>query len=104
MITFRLKDLQAATGAIHEAERKLKAKPNAQAAELLKQARSFAYSPLVSESMAKDEEFLELFRQNKKDVAVAKQLTGLEDLWNTKAKANYEKAADLAKQASALIK
>ena len=104
MITFRLKDLQAATGAIHEAERKLKAKPNAQAAELLKQARSFAYSPLVSESMIKDEKFLELFRQNKKEVAVAKQLTGLEDLWNTKAKANYEKAADLAKQASALIK
>jgi len=104
MITFRLKDLQAATGAIHEAENKLKAKPNAQAAELLKQARSFAYSPLVSESMAKDEKFLELFRQNKKDVAVAKQLTGLEDLWNTKAKANYEKATELAKQASALIK
>ena len=104
MITFRLKDLQAATGAIHEAERKLKAKPNAQAAELLKQARSYAYSPLVSDSMIKDEKFLELFRQNKKEVAVAKQLTGLEDLWNTKAKANYEKAADLAKQASALIK
>jgi ABC-type Fe3+ transport system substrate-binding protein len=104
MITFRLKDLQAATGAIHDAEKKLKAKPNAQAAELLKQARSFAYSPLVSESMAKDEKFLELFRQNKKDVAVAKQLTGLEDLWNTKAKANYEKATELAKQASALIK
>lgn len=37
--TFRLKDLQAATRAIHETERKLKAKPNAQAAELLKQAR-----------------------------------------------------------------
>ncbi len=104
MITFRLKDLQAATGAIHEAERKLKAKPNAQAAELLKQARSFAYSPLVSEAMIKDEEFLKLFRQNKKEVAVAKQLTGLEDLWNTKAKAHYEKAAELAKQASALIK
>jgi phosphoglycerate transport regulatory protein PgtC len=50
MVTFRLKDLQAATKAIHEAERKLKAKPNAQAAELLKQARSFAYSPLVSDS------------------------------------------------------
>ncbi len=104
MITFRLKDLQAATGAIHEAERKLKAKPNTQAAELIKQARSFAYSPLVSDGMAKDEEFLKLFRQNKKDVAVAKQLTGLEDLWNTKAKANYAKAAELARQASALIK
>ncbi len=104
MVTFRLKELQAATRAIHDAERKLKAKPNAQAAELLKQARSFAYSPLVSDSMIKDEQFLELFRRNKKEVEVAKQLTGLEDLWSTKAKANYAKAGELAGQAAALIK
>jgi phosphoglycerate transport regulatory protein PgtC len=104
MVTFRLKDLQAATKAIHEAERKLKAKPNAKAAELLSQARSFAYSPMVSDSMIKDPAFLELFRKNKKDVAVAKQLTGLEDLWNSKAKSNYDKARDLAEQASSLAK
>ena len=104
MVTFRLKDLQAATKAIHEAERKLKAKPNPQGAALLQQARSFAYSPLVSDSMIKDEAFLELFRKNKKDVAVAKQLTGLEDLWNSKAKVNFDKARDLAQQASALAK
>lgn len=103
MITFRLKELQAATRAIHDAERKLKAKPNAQAAELLKQARSYAYSPLVPQSMVQDAKFLALFRANKKEVAVAKQLTGLEDLWNTKAKANYERAAQLAQQAAALI-
>ena len=30
MVTFRLKELQAATKAIHEAEKALKAKPNAQ--------------------------------------------------------------------------
>jgi len=104
MVSFRLKELQAATKAIHDAERKLKAKPNPQAADLLKQARSYAYSPLVPESMVKDQQFLELFQKNKKDVAVAKQLTGLEDLWNTKARANYDKARDLANQASALIK
>ncbi len=104
MVTFRLKDLQAATKAIHEAERKLKAKPNAQAAELIKQARNFAYSPMVSATMVKDTEFLALFRKNKKDVEVAKQLTGLEDLWSTKSKANYEKAKTLAEQAAALVK
>ena len=54
--------------------------------------------------MIKDQAFLELFRKNKKDVAVAKQLTGLEDLWSTKSKSNYEKARELAVQASALIK
>ena len=104
MVTFRLKDLQAATKAIHEADRKLKAKPNAKGHELLEQARSFAYSPLVSDSMIKDPAFLELFRKNKKDVAVAKQLTGLEDLWNSKAKSNYEKARELADQAASLAK
>ncbi len=104
MVTFRLKDLQAATKAIHEAERKLKAKPNAQAADLLKQARSYAYSTLVSESMIKDVQFLELFQKSKRDVEVAKQLTGLEDLWSTKAKANFQKARTLAEQAGALIK
>lgn len=104
MVTFRLKDLQAATKAIHDAERKLKAKPNAQAIELLKQARSYAYSPMVSAEMIKDKEFLALFLKNKKDVAVAKQLTGLEDLWSSKSKANYEKARALAEQAAALIK
>jgi len=54
--------------------------------------------------MIKDVQFLELFQKNKKDVAVAKQLTGLEDFWSTKAKANFEKARTLAEQAGALIK
>ena len=103
-ITFRLKELQAATKAIHAAERKLAAKPNANAAELLKQARNFAYSPLVDEKNIKDPQFLELFRKSKKDVAVAKQLSGLEELWSSKSKANYARAEDLANQAAALIK
>ena len=61
MVTFRLKELQAATMAIHEAERK-------------------------------------------KDVEVAKQLTGLEDLWSSKSKANFDNARGLAEQAAALVK
>lgn len=104
MITFRLKELQAATKAIHEAEQKLAKKPNARAADLVKQARGFAYTSLVDEKNANDKQFLELFRKNKKDVAVAKQLTGLEELWNSKAKANYARAEELAREASALIK
>ncbi|MEO7242511.1 MAG: extracellular solute-binding protein [Variovorax sp.] len=104
MITFRLKELQAANKAIHEAEKKLKAKPNAQASELLKQARSFAYSPLASQDMVKDGKFLELFRSSRKEVAVSKQLTGQEERWATKAKANYAKATELAEQAVALTK
>ncbi|RYF35447.1 MAG: extracellular solute-binding protein [Comamonadaceae bacterium] len=104
MVTFRLKELQAATRAIHEAEKKLKGKPNAQAAELVKQARGFAYAPLVGQDNVKDEQFLELFRKNRRDVAVSKQLTGQEELWASKAKTNYAKATELANQAAALVK
>jgi ABC-type Fe3+ transport system substrate-binding protein len=103
-ITFRLKELQAATRAIVEAERKLAGRHHAKAEELIHQARAFAYSPLVDEKTANDPRFLELFRKNKKDVAVAKELTGLEELWNSKAKANYARAEELARQAAGLVK
>ena len=105
-ITFRLKELQAATKAIQAAEAKLAAsgKPNAQASDLIRQARELAYSPIVSASLASQPEFLKLFAANKKEVAVAKQITGLEESWNRKARENYGKAAELAQQAAALIK
>ncbi len=105
-ITFRLKELQAATKAIQSAEAKLAAsgKPNAPAAELIKQARELAFTPIVSASLASQADFLKLFASNKKEVAVAKQITGLEESWNRKARENYTKAAELAQQAQALIK
>ena len=104
MVTFRLKDLQAATKAIHDAEKALKAKPNAKGSELVRQARDVAYAPLVGEANAKNEEFLELFRKNRRDVAVSKQLTGLEQLWATKARDNYARAQTLAEQAKGMAK
>lgn len=104
MVTFRLKELQAATRAIHDADKALKAKPNAKAAELLQQARSLAYTSLVGESNVKNEEFLALFRKNRRDVEVSKQLTGLEQLWATKARENYERARGLAQQAQGMAK
>jgi len=104
MVTFRLKELQAATKAIHDAEKALKAKPNAQGSALVKQARDAAYAPLVGETNAKNEEFLELFRKNRRDVAVSKQLTGMEQMWSEKARANYERARQLADEARGLAK
>ena len=104
MVTFRLKELQAATKAIHEATQALKAKPNAHGGELLAQARSLAYSPLVGQDNAANEEFLELFRKSRRDVAVSKQLTGMEQMWADKARANYERARQLADEARGLAK
>ena len=103
-ITFRLKELQAATRAIHEAEAALAKKPNAAAAALVKQARELAYSPVVGAGMAGDKNFLALFTANKKDAAVNKQVTGLEDNWNAKARDHYGRAKALAEQALAQAK
>ena len=99
MVTFRLKELQAATKAIQQAEAALAAKPSAKGKELLEQAKSLAYTPLVGEANVKDEQFLELFRKSRRDVAVAKELTGMEQIWANKAKANYDKALQLANEA-----
>jgi ABC-type Fe3+ transport system substrate-binding protein len=103
-ITFRLKDLQAATKAILDAEAKLAGKKNTDAEALLRQARDLAYLPVISAQIADQKDFQKLFASNKREVAVAKQITGLEETWNTKSKASYEKAAELARQAAALSK
>jgi hypothetical protein len=104
MVTFRLKELQAATRAIQEAHKALQAKPNAKGQELLAQARDIAYSPLVGEANVNDEQFLELFRKSRRDVAVSKELTGLEQMWADKARANYERAGKLAAEARGLAR
>jgi ABC-type Fe3+ transport system substrate-binding protein len=103
-ITFRLKELQAATKAIHAAEAALAKKHNANAAGLIKQAREAAFSPVVNAQKAADKEFLALFAANKKDAAVSKSVTGLENHWNNSARQNYERARSLAEQALAALK
>ena len=99
-ITFRLKELQAATQAIHQAAAALAKKPNAQGQDLLKQARELAFTPVVAKDRAADKEFLAVFTANKKDAAANKQLTTLEDRWNSQARENYQKAQQLAQQAA----
>ena len=79
-------------------------KPNANAAELIKQAREAAFNPVVNEQKAADKEFLALFAANKKDSAVSKSVTGLENHWNNSARQNYERAKNLAEQALVAIK
>lgn len=98
-ITFRHKELQAATKAIHDATAALQKQPNAKGQQLLKQARDLAFSPVVSASMAADKNFLDIFTANKKDAASNKQVTGLEDRWNAKALDQYTRAKALAEQA-----
>jgi ABC-type Fe3+ transport system substrate-binding protein len=103
-ITFRHKELVAATKAIHAAAAKLAGKRNPQAEKLLAEARELAFKPLVSEEKSKDKEFLALFSQTKRDALKTKQLTGLEQYWNSTARKNYAQAAELANQAAAMAR
>ncbi|MDQ2148966.1 extracellular solute-binding protein [Alcaligenaceae bacterium C4P045] len=102
-ITFRLKELQQATKAIYDAERKLgdKAK-SGKPSELLAEARKLAWDPLVNAKQAGDAAFLKTFSGDKRDSAVSQQITQLEGEWNGRARANYEQAVKLANQAAAL--
>jgi hypothetical protein len=103
-VTFRHRELVAASKAINEAAAKLSGKRNARAQNLLAEARELVYTPIVSEEKSKDKEFLALFSQTKRDALKTKQLTGLEEYWNSTARKNYVKAAELANQAAAMAK
>jgi hypothetical protein len=107
-ITLQHKELQAVTKAIHEAEKKLAGKSSPEAAALIKQARELAFTPVVDAALLRKPAFLDLFSKavSKKGMGefADKQLNTPEEQWNSKAKANYAKALDLAQQASAAIK
>ncbi|MGE5522966.1 MAG: ABC transporter substrate-binding protein [Rhodospirillaceae bacterium] len=103
-ITFRHKELVAATKAINQAAAKLAGKSNAQAQKLLDEARDLAYSPIVGETKAQDKAFVALFRDTKRDAQKTKQLTGLEEYWNSTSRKNYARAVELANQAAAMAK
>jgi phosphoglycerate transport regulatory protein PgtC len=104
MITFRHKELQSATKAIHDAAAKLSTKPNPQGLKLLVEARELAFSPAVDEAKAGDKGFLGVFRSTKKSSEVTKQLSALEERWSTEAKKNYARAAELATAAANLAR
>ena len=92
IITFRHKELAAATKAIHDAEKRLGGKTNAQ----LEEARKLAFSPPLGETDVKDKTLLALFKAEKKDAAATAQKTKVEEEWAQKVKTNYAKAAELA--------
>ena len=71
---------------------------------MAQQARGLAFTPVVGAGMAGNKEFLALFTANKKDAAVNKQVTGLEDRWNSHARENYDRARSLAEQALSMAK
>ena len=103
-ITFRHKELVAATEAIDAAAAKLAAKPSPRGRELLAEARAAAFTPLVDEQKTKDKGFVAMFRQTKRDAEATKRMTALEEQWGSAAKKNYARAVELANEAARLAK
>ena len=92
IITFRHKELVAATKAIHDAEKRLGGKASAQ----LDEARKLTFSPPVTDAQTRDKTLLALFKADKKDAAATAQKTKVEEEWAQKVKANYARATELA--------
>jgi len=95
IITFRLKELQAASKAIHDAEKRLGGRASAQLAE----AKKLAWTAPIDAQRAQDKELLAAFKAKKGDEAATRRKTQIEEEWSSKARANYIRAAELASAA-----
>ena len=95
IITFRHKELAAATKAIHDAERRLGGRSSPQ----LEEAKKLAWTPPLSAQQAQDKEILAVFKAKKGDTTAVARKTQLEEEWSTRARANYVRAAELAASA-----
>jgi phosphoglycerate transport regulatory protein PgtC len=92
MITFRHKELTAATKAIHDAERRLAGRKSPQ----LDEARRLVLTPAVDDRQISDRKLLDLFKAPKTDAEASRAKAKIEEEWASRSKANYAKAIELA--------
>ncbi|KAA3630354.1 MAG: extracellular solute-binding protein [Proteobacteria bacterium] len=106
LITFRMDELRAATGAIHEATAALAKKPNKEGQKLLDQARQHLGAIPVSESEASNPNFVAIFQKKRKKSTdtVPERQAEVEQRWDAFARENYTKAEQLAKQAASMAR
>jgi len=95
MITFRHKELVAATKAIVEAERRLGGRASAQ----LDEAKKLAFTPVLDDKQVNNKQLLELFANRKNDPETTKAKAKVEEEWATRARANYARTIELASAA-----
>ena len=99
LVTFRLKDLNAAWQAIHTAETKLGTRASAEAKRLIAEARKLASSVPITETEASDPSIAGAFRRLKKGEKVAGRQAEFESRWDAVASKNYAQARALAEKA-----
>jgi ABC-type Fe3+ transport system substrate-binding protein len=99
VVTFRLKELNAAWKAIHEAEAKLGTGANAEAKRLIGQARKLATSVPVTEKEAADKAIAGAFQEVKPGQKAAGRQAEFEAKWDDAVVKNYAEAKAAAEKA-----
>lgn len=99
LVTFRLKELNAAWKAIHDAEAKLGANANAEAKRLLAQARKLASSTPITEKEASDKAIAASFQEIKPGQKAAGRQAEFEEKWDSFAVKSYAEAKATAEKA-----
>jgi ABC-type Fe3+ transport system substrate-binding protein len=101
LITFRLKELNAAWKAIHDSEKTLGTGGGADAKKLLAEARKLASTVPVTEKEASDPKVAGAFQQLKKGQKAAGRQAEFEEKWDSFVVKNYAEAKTLAEKAAA---
>ncbi len=105
MITYRQKDLRAATKAIQSAEKKLAGKSNPGAAKLIDQARTLVSRVPITAAEAGQKDFNRIFKKKRKKATT--KVTGrqaqIEQKWDAQVQADYAKAKELAEKAASMM-
>ena len=101
MITYRMDDLRAATKAIHATQLALSKSPNAEAAELLKQARALVAKLPITEADANNPDISAVFTKKRKKATdkVTGRQAEVEAKWDSFVVSNYQQAKSLAEKA-----
>jgi ABC-type Fe3+ transport system substrate-binding protein len=101
LITFRLKELNAAWKAIQDAEKKFGSGGSAEAKRLITEARRLATAVPVTEKEASDKDVAGSFQEVKPGQKVAGRQAEFEEKWDSFAVKNYAEAKALAEKALA---
>jgi ABC-type Fe3+ transport system substrate-binding protein len=99
VVTFRLKELNAAWKAIHDADAKLGGNASAEAKRLLGEARKLASTVPISEKEASDKAIAGSFQEVKAGQKAAGRQAEFESRWDAAVVKNYAEAKALAEKA-----
>lgn len=105
MVTYRLDDLRNATKAVQDAEAAAVGKNNAEADKLIAEAKALIAALPIDEAKSMDKDFAGIFKKKRKKATdkVTGRQAEVEQEWDSMVKANYAKAAELAKKAQSML-